>query len=104
LKKRWKHVTSIVEQAERVEELERQIYGSIQDYEGLYYSYQKAMSMMMRIEQQNKRYRESREKIEEEWEWNFNLNNQEYIGGVCDGLQSAMDIIDEALEGEANGF
>src|SRR5699024_179472 len=79
--------------SERVEELERQIYGSIQDYEGLYYSYQKAMSMMMR-----------REEIEFLWNNEYKRNTNEYEGGRLDGFDIAMNIIDEALEGEANGF
>ena len=50
------------------------------------------------LEQQNKRYREAREEIEFLWDREYKRNANEYEGGRLDGLDIAMNIIDETLE------
>src|SRR5690625_2610506 len=52
------------------------------------------------LEQQNKRYREAREIIEQVYTENYvrNANAYGYEDGYLDGLDTAIDIIDKALE------
>src|SRR5690625_129137 len=54
------------------------------------------------LEQQNKRYREAREIIEQVYKENYvrNANTYGYEDGYLDGLDTAIGIIDKALEDE----
>lgn len=74
----------LIEQAERAQDLEVQIHG---------HKYH-----INKLEKQNKRYREAREEIEFLWDRTYKRNANEYAGGRLDGLDIAMNIIDEALE------
>lgn len=51
-----------------------------------------------KLERENKRYREARKRIEEKYDAEYDAQNQEYMGGIADGLMIVMNIIDEALE------
>src|SRR5699024_2586967 len=74
------------EQSERVQELEEIIYQDERQavLEGMY--------------EQNKRYREAREIIEQVYKENYVRNSYGYEDGYLDGLDTAMSIIDKALE------
>lgn len=74
----------LVEQAERVQELE-------EDYEYLSHYYGLET-------EQNKRYREAREIIEQIYKDSYVINTYGYEDGYLDGLDTAMNVIDEALE------
>src|SRR5690625_2417153 len=50
------------------------------------------------LEQQNKRYREAREIIEQVYKESYVRNAYGYEDGYLDGLDTAINIIDEALE------
>src|SRR5690625_2402314 len=71
---------------ERVQELEDIIYQDERQVvlEGMY--------------EQNKRYRETREIIEQVYKENYVRNAFGYEDGYLDGLDTAIDIIDKALE------
>lgn len=53
---------------------------------------------IIELEQQNKSYREARKEIEFLWNREYKRNANEYEVGRLDGLDIAMNIIDEVLE------
>ena len=79
-------VKYLIEQAERVQELETVIE---QD---------KRQSVLEGLYEQNKRYREAREIIEQVYKESYVRNAYGYEDGYLDGLDTAINIIDEALE------
>jgi len=81
------------EQAERVHELEEEI-------ENLETDLWHANHFKILANQKNKRYREAREIMEQVYKDNYVRNAYGYEDGYLDGLDTAMDIIDKALEGE----
>ena|SRR5690625_1336150 len=83
----------LIEQAELVQELE-------EDNENLQILSNINRKEHMRIHEQNKRYREAREIIEQVYKENYVRNAYGYEDGYLDGLDTAIDIIDKALEGE----
>ncbi len=88
------------EQAERVQGLERvnkQLKGNLSVYKGYY---KNTIKINEGIVEQNKRYREAREIMEQVYKDNYVRNAYGYEDGYLDGLDTAMDIIDKALEGE----
>ena len=88
------------EQAERVQGLERvnkQLKGNLSVYKGYY---KNMIKINEGIVEQNKRYREAREIMEQVYKDNYVRNAYGYEDGYLDGLDTAMDIIDKALEGE----
>ena len=76
-----KYILEIIEQAERVQELE-------EDYEYLSHHYGLET-------EQNKRYREAKKQIEEKYEY-----FQDVPSSVSTGLSMAIEILDKALEGD----
>src|SRR5690625_188883 len=83
------------EQAERVQELEKQ-------NEKNYWIGNGIKLENLKLEEQNKRYREAREIIEQVYKENYvrNANTYGYEDGYLDGLDTAIGIIDKALEDE----
>lgn len=81
------------EQAERVQELE----GERDEWRDTSQSY---YMTNQELRGQNKRYREAREIMEQVYKDNYVRNAYGYEDGYLDGLDTAMDIIDKALEGE----
>src|SRR5690625_6926912 len=74
------------EQAERVEELEQYTDNAVYGFNEVYRQERK---YAQKLEQQNKRYREARKKIEER----YDIQNETYMGGIGDGLMIAMNNI-----------
>lgn len=91
-----------IEQTERVEELEgrEQKLIEINQHELKYRA--EVETQNIELEQQNKRYREAREIIEQIYKDNYVRNAYGYEDGYLDGLDTAMNAIDEALEGESD--
>ena len=83
----------LIEQAERVQELE----GERDEWRDTSQSY---YMTNQELRGQNKRYREAREIMEQVYKDNYVRNAYGYEDGYLDGLDTAMDIIDKALEGE----
>ncbi len=103
--------------AERVQELEgikeahikelqdwlkdlRQLVSSKTNQQEIEYAKKRIDSLEFLMEQ-NQYYLEARKKIEEKYDVEYDIQNQEYMGGIADGLMIAMNIIDKALEGES---
>src|SRR5699024_5170 len=81
----------VMEQAERAQDLEKankENYWIASDFK----------FENLKLEQQNKRYREAREIIEQVYKESYVRNAYGYEDGFLDGLDTAINIIDEALE------
>ena len=81
----------LIEQSERAKELE-------EDYKVRQVEYLE--EHIDRLEQQNKRYREARKRVEARYDKEYDIQSNEYMGGIADGLKVAMWIIDRTLERE----
>ena len=94
----------VIEQAERVQELEeenkriRQMKYHEAYEQGKFDTNMKVWYEMPKLEQQNKRYREAQEIIEQVYKESYVRNAYGYEDGFSDGLDTAINIIDEALE------
>ena len=84
----WYDTKWLIKQAERVQELEDIIYQDARQ------------GMIEDLYEENKRYREAQEKLEQVYKENYVRYADCYEDGYLDGLETAMSIIDEALEGE----
>src|SRR5690625_5160620 len=92
----------LIEQAERVQELEKFKRDVEQMYRYIHLNSKKSVREKEALQEQNKRYREAREIIEQVYKENYvrNANTYGYEDGYLDGLDTAIGIIDKALEDE----
>lgn len=84
-----------------INELEKRVQELEEQNQGLHIMYDVRLAKFDKLEKQNKRYREGREILDQVYKDSYVRNSYGYEDGYLDGLDTAMSIIDEALEGES---